>query len=297
MAIKSSNKQGNPYHDESTGEFTTAQGGSGSSGQVLEVIPKITSLGKPRKFYSEYSNKEKQELFDNYNSKNGAKAQEIALNKINYDTSRNNSELRQMQREQWLEEEFQDQIKFPKKKEKKATILLGLPGSGKSTIATPLMKQNGAFIIDADNFKNKIPEFVKDSSMVSAVHQESVDLSNKFRQNLSQDGYNMIIGKVGGDYESVGYILDELYDNGYDIDVILNDVPLEVAMDRTIGRHERGETKRLVPLAALINADRNIYDTFEQVLNHKGVNGGKIYSNDVPKNSPVRLLKEFKKGA
>ena len=214
----------------------------------------------------------------------------------NNNTSNIQTSEREFQRQKWLNDELESQLKQgQKRQEKKAVLLLGLPGSGKSTIAEPLMKDMGAFVIDADNFKKRIPEFAQDHKMVSAVHHESVNLANKFRENLASQGYNMVIGKVGGDYESVGYILDELKDNGYQIQVVLNDVPFEVAVDRTIGRYDRGETDRLVPFWTLKAADKNIFNTFDKVLQHPSVIGGKIYSNDVPKGQAPVLLKEFNK--
>ena len=42
MAIKSSNTQGNPYHDESTGEFTSADG----AGSKKEKVLKLNNLGQ-----------------------------------------------------------------------------------------------------------------------------------------------------------------------------------------------------------------------------------------------------------
>lgn len=296
MAIKSNNTTGNPYHDERTGQFTGENGGGAKQSGSISFVPNKTSLGTDRKFYSDFSNEEKQKLFDLYNENHGQESEIIVRLKFEYDTSKNNSEKRELEREGWIVDEFNEQSKTPKRKEKKATILLGLPGSGKSTIANPLMEQDGAFIIDADNFKNRIPEFQKDKMMVSAVHEESVNLSNRFREELSKQGYNMVIGKVGGDYESVGYIADQLAEQGYEIKVVLNDLPLEFAIDRTIGRYERKETKRLVLLSTLISADKNIFKTFDKLLNHKAVVGGKIYSNDVPRDTQPVLLKEFKKG-
>ena len=85
------------------------------------------------------------------------------------------------------------------KYEKKATFVLGLPASGKSFITDKLKQNEGAFEIDADLMKQRIPEFQKDVQMVSAVHEESSWMSKKMQNELVSKGANMIIGKVGGD--------------------------------------------------------------------------------------------------
>ena len=262
----------------------------------LSFVPKTTSKGNPRTFFSDLPLEQQRQMESDYVNKH---LEIVAVLDYLYDhgkTSKINTPERQFMRKKMINDEFNDQMNAgPKKQEKRATLLLGLPGSGKSTIATPLMKDMGAFIIDADNFKKRIPEFQKDKRMVSAVHHESVNLADEFRQGLEQNGYNMIIGKVGGDYESVGYILDELADNGYQIDVILNDLPFDEAIDRTIGRFDRGETDRLIPFWTLKVADKNVFNTFDMTLKHPAVTGGKIYSNDVKKGEQPMLLKEINK--
>ena len=295
----SDNKQGNKYHSSETGQFTSAQGGGDGGGfgenGSISVIPKTTSAGKPRRFFNSYSPDEIVEIFERYNANHGRESQKIKELGMQFPTDAIKSDSREMLRQKIVQEEFESQNPENKRKEKKATIILGLPGSGKSRIANMIANENGAFIIDADNFKQRIPEFQKDQLMLSAVHGESVDLSNRFRNELGQEGYNMIIGKVGGDIDSVDYVVKELAEQGYGINVILNDVPLEVAMDRTIGRFDRKETDRLVPIHTLLNADGKIFGVFDYLLQHPNVSSGKVYSNDVPKEQTPVLLKEYTK--
>lgn len=262
----------------------------------ISFVPKTTSSGQKRFFFKDLPLKKQQAWENDYIAKH---KDIISTLDYLYDylrTSKINTPEREYMRDNIINAEFNDQMsKGPKKQEKKATLILGLPGSGKSTIANALSNQNGAFIVDADNFKNRIPEFQKDKRMVSAVHHESVNMADKFRNNLADQGYNMIIGKVGGDFRSVSGILDELQEKGYQLDVVLNDLPFDQAIDRTIGRFDRGETDRLIPFWTTKVADKNVFDTFDQVLKHPSVIGGKIYSNDVPKGQPPVLLNEYKK--
>jgi len=267
-----------------------------NTGGSLSFIPKTTSAGTERFFFRDLPEETRLRIEQEYITKHAEFIRDTEYLYDNFKTSKIKTPERELLRNKILNDEFEDQMqKGPKRQEKKATILIGLPGSGKSTIANPLISEMGAFIIDADEFKKRIPEFQNDKRMVSAVHHESVDLADKFMDELSDNGYNMIIGKVGGDYESIKYILDNLQEKGYSLDIILNDVPFEVAVDRTIGRFDRGESDRFVPFWTLKTADKNIFSTFDKALNHPAITGGKIYSNDVPKGTKPVLLHEFKK--
>ena len=287
-----------PAGSSKGGQFAPkSETGAGAvSETALSFVPKTTSSGEPRVFFSDLPVEEQIRMEKDYINKH---KDVLDVNDYLYDnfkTSRIKTPERDFEREQWVNDEFETQMnQGPKKEERRATLLLGLPGSGKSTIAAPLMKEMNAFIIDADNFKNRIPEFQKDHKMVSAVHHESVDLADKLRKNLSEQGYNMIIGKVGGDYESIEGILNELQDKGYRIDVIVNDVPMKTVLQRAEERYDSGKTDRLVPFWTTKTADKNVFNTFDQALKHPAVTGGKIYNNDVPQGTEPILLHEFKK--
>ena len=280
------------------GQFAPKNGSDVAQGSESSIsyAPKLTSLGLKRVFFSDLSPEEQEKKRIDYIKKH---YDLFAVNDYLYDnfnTSKINTPERNFKRRMWIAKEFERQMaESPKKRNKKATLLLGLPGSGKSTIATPLSKQEGMFIVDADEFKKMIPEFQKDEKMVSAVHHESVNLADEFMKALSDKGYNMCIGKVGGDYESVEYILNDLSSKGYDVDVILNDLPLDEAIARAEDRFDSGRSKRMIPFWTLKTADKNVFDTFDKVLKHPSVKSGKIYSNDVPEGTAPVLLHEFKK--
>lgn len=266
----------------------------------VSYVPKTTSAGQKRVFFADLSKEDQERIIRSYNETHADLIQHINYLNETAQTWLINTDARNFQREQWIDAEFDSQLKLgPKKQEKKAVLILGLPGSGKSTIAIPAAKENGAFIIDADNFKQRIPEFQNDNAMVSACHWESCDLADKFQDNLMKDGYNIVLGKVGSSYEDgnsgIKQCLDKLAENNYSVEVVLVDVPLEVAIDRTIGRFDRGETTRLVPFTPLVHADKNVFNTFDQALKHPVVKNGKLYSNDVNKGEQPILLHEFNK--
>lgn len=279
------------------GQFAPKGAGTGGvTNSSISYVPGITSSGQKRTFFVDLPEEQQRAVEKEYEEKHHDLDMQAKYLYDTNKTSKIDTPARKLLREKILNDEFTSQMqKGHKNQERRATLLIGLPGSGKSTIANPLSDKMGAFIIDADEFKKRIPEFQQDKRMVSAVHHESVNLANDFINALSKEGYNMIVGKVGGDYDSVRYILDDLMAKGYKIDVVLNDVPFDVALDRTIGRFDRGETNRIVPFWTLKVADKNIFNTFDQVLKHPAITGGKIYSNDVEKGQSPILLKEFTK--
>ncbi len=286
------NSKGGQFMPKNQSEVGIAQDTSKS----LSYVPKITNSGKPRYFYEDLPEEKKIAIETEYENAHAEVITELDYMYDNFNTAKINTDERIYRRNQWVNDEINDQLKKgPKKKERKATLVLGLPGSGKSTITNPLLRQMGAFNIDADNFKQRIPEFIKDKRMVSAVHQESVNLSNQMLSELTGQGYNMVAGKVGGNYESVEPLIELWAQNGYQIEVVLVDVPFNVAIDRTIGRFDRGETDRLIPFWTTKTADKHIFETFDKVLKHKNVVGGKLYSNDVNRGQNPILLHEFKK--
>lgn len=69
------------------------------------------------------------------------------------------------------------------KKERKAIILIGLPASGKSSIADRLADEFGALILDSDYAKRKLPEFKDNPAGASLVHEESDVLTFGYPDN------------------------------------------------------------------------------------------------------------------
>lgn len=160
----------------------------------------------------------------------------------------------------------------PLKSEKQAFILIGLPASGKSTIANTVAEQYGAIIIDSDYAKRKLPEFRNHIYGATIVHTESSRITFGFAKDNNPgnllslyekcliNGHNIVLPTIGQNPKSVLELVDVLKrDNQYDVHLILVSLPRREATIRAI--HRFNTTKRYVPLGL-------IYDTFGNDTSH-----------------------------
>lgn len=97
-------------------------------------------------------------------------------------------------------------------KDRKATIVCGLPGSGKSTYINNYL--DGYYTIDADVIKWLLPEY--NGGDASHVHKESCKLASWLTQYLAVRGFNVAIPMIG-DNGSLNIVVRTLKECGYDI--------------------------------------------------------------------------------
>jgi predicted ABC-type ATPase len=128
--------------------------------------------------------------------------------------------------------------------DRQATIILGPPAAGKSTIAEDFAIFNKAAIIDSDEIKKSIPEF--DNGIgAAAVHEESSDLSKALMAGILKSGRNVVIPKVGDKASSILKQIQLLKDNGYTVFLIDMSVTPQNAKLRMYGRFV--SNGRLIP--------------------------------------------------
>jgi hypothetical protein len=140
-----------------------------------------------------------------------------------------------------------------------AYILTGLPASGKSSIATKIANEYGAYILDADFAKRKLPEYDGFPWGASIVHSESKNIvfgpdSNSFQSLFSivmNSKQNLIIPTIGGEPIDVigqGKLLKQL---GYKVHLTLIHLSKEKATLRALKRFN--DTNRYVPLSLIFD--------------------------------------------
>jgi phage-related protein (TIGR01555 family) len=178
-----------------------------------------------------------------------------------------------------------------RKKEHKAWFIMGLPASGKSTIADPLVEEYGAMLIDADEAKKLIPEF-GDGKFAGAVHQESSWINSKLFKKAAQAGDNMILPLVGKNVDKVRKLCALLQKRGYEVNLQLMDLNPDEAATRALRRLE--STNRFVDPDYILNGvglkPLKNYD----ILKSEGRFASyEKYSNDVPEGEKPKHLESY----
>ena len=174
-----------------------------------------------------------------------------------------------------------------KNKDRKAVIVIGPPAAGKSTISNQFQKELGAIILDSDIVKEGdekagfkgIPEY-NNGIGVSAVHAESGQITDEvLREYILPNGDNVIIPKLGSSANSMIEIIQKLRDNEYEVTLVLNDLPIEKALQRSISRYNM--TGRLVRPEIILKCGYNPVETYKEIKEKELCDGYEVYSNDV----------------
>jgi shikimate kinase len=136
--------------------------------------------------------------------------------------------------------------KAAKDKTKVAVINIGPPAAGKSAIANPLAVKYNATIIDPDEAKKVLPEFIGGIGG-NAVHRESKILSEGIKDIAIQRGDNLVLPKVGGDVNKIRKEIKTLQNKGYKVNLVLTDIDPDLAFVRM--------NERFLRKGRLINLD------------------------------------------
>jgi Zeta toxin len=147
---------------------------------------------------------------------------------------------------------------------KQAYFLMGLPASGKSSVAFEIANRYGAVILDSDFAKRKLPEYPNYPWGASIVHEESsmIVFGNEEKTGFTslysmaiQDKCNVVIPKIGADYRDIIPYCEALKKAGYSVHLTLVYLPKEKATIRALKRFH--DTKRYVPLARIFDVYAN----------------------------------------
>lgn len=149
----------------------------------------------------------------------------------------------------------------PLKRDKQFFMIIGLPASGKSTVAEKIADASGAILIDADIAKRKLPEY--DLTMVGAsmVHAESQYLvrpdsgqpfyaHNAMSQCVNANA-NMVYATIGSKELEVEEMIQAFIKIGYHVNLVLVDLCREKATMRAYKRFK--QTKRYISLTKIFD--------------------------------------------
>ena len=173
-----------------------------------------------------------------------------------------------------------------KNKERRVDIVLGPPGSGKSSrMVEPLQEQHGSMVVDSDLIKPRLPEY-KGGRFAGAVHQESSDIADRIVNRGMDNGDNLVLPLVGKNTKRIANIVKELKDEGYTTHLHLMEISPEEGARRSIKRFE--ETGRFVDPKRALEVGLNPRKTFDTLKSE--VESYEAFSNEVPRGQAPRLL-------
>lgn len=171
-------------------------------------------------------------------------------------------------------------------KERTANVVLGLPGSGKSTLGKELAENSGALFLERDVVCTELVK--KGITTPTVLDQKSADITDLIMKKVLKNGDNLTIQTMGGSYKSLKSITNQLKNAGYQVHLHLVDLPAKKAIERTISRYNDGGqfVDPLIPFFMRNKPKTN----FNKIQKEGLINSAAVYSSDVPKGEPFKLV-------
>ena len=132
-------------------------------------------------------------------------------------------------------------------RERRMDIVIGLPGSGKSSVYSHrLSEEYGERIIDTDDFRSYIPEYNGMNSPV--VHREASLMRDMVLDEALNRGENILLSTVGANAKSLAGKIQKYKALGYSVYLHLNELPYLESVARVLERYvgKDGKLGRIV---------------------------------------------------
>jgi len=176
---------------------------------------------------------------------------------------------------------------------KRLDVIVGLPASGKSTLADALSAEHKSRMLDSDDAKKFHRNYNKGANS-SPLHNESRFITDQAMHMMMDNGDNVVLPVVGHSYNSVMRQIKAFKDAGYEVHLHNVQLPWSKAVGRTLNRMM--ETNRLLDVAYITGTDstglspQKINDTFDRIVKEGQVDGYAVWNNDVQRGQqPVAL--------
>lgn len=180
-------------------------------------------------------------------------------------------------------------------KGKRLDIVIGAPGSGKSSlIAEPLAKSNGSMIVDADLAKPKINGYA-DGLGADAVHQASSKVAAELLELGFQNGDNMVSLKLGRTEAGLIPLIERAKLAGYEVNLHCAELPLSESVLRVFRRAfpQDGTIGQWVNPTFAVDVGIEPILTFEALIKRPDlIDNFSHFNTNVPYKSPPILIQE-----
>ncbi|MEI6210308.1 MAG: JAB domain-containing protein [bacterium] len=167
-------------------------------------------------------------------------------------------------------------------------VVMGLPGAGKSrVVGDKLKKEHGAYEVDADLVKEKLPEF-NDGEHAGRVHKESGEIAEDLilERLAIPAGDNIMFPTVGRNAPKLLDKVDGWKKLGYRVHLIHVEVSTDQSIERALMRWV--ETGRFVDPQYIAGLGLQPAATFDKVKTE--VDSYEHWNNDVPRGSEPVLV-------
>jgi predicted ABC-type ATPase len=185
------------------------------------------------------------------------------------------------------------------KKQKRLDLVIGLPASGKSSaLVDKISNEFSSRIIDSDEAKKLLPEY-NNGWGAAVVHEESKMIALTLTLTSINKGENIILPKVGSNYEELALDMKYYKNKGYQVYVHYVELSRNKALGRMLHRF-LSQGRFLDPrlIEKYINQSegnkiQNTYEKFKQEFMKGGnVDGYSKWNNDVKQGEEARLVEQ-----
>ena len=168
-------------------------------------------------------------------------------------------------------------------------MVTGPPAAGKSTLSNQLVKQIRGMLIDSDEVKKLLPEHDRGRA-AGTVHRESSDISHERMLTAAIGrGDNIVFPMVGKSRSHVIDAATDLRRSGYQVHIVLNELPPQEAVRRAYTRFKRSD--KYIPEAYILDEVGDLPTSMYREAVESGLfDSHQRYTNDVPRGQSPRLL-------
>ncbi|MBC9930017.1 zeta toxin family protein [Chitinophaga qingshengii] len=201
-------------------------------------------------------------------------------------------------------------------RKKQAFMLIGLPASGKSSVAAQIAQNKGAVVLDSDLAKRKLPEYAQYPWGASLVNAESsmIVFGDKNDQSfislyeqVVKEKYNVVIPKIGAEPEDILPYCINLKKLKYKVHLTLVYLPKEKSTVRALNRYLC--SNRYIPLTLIFdvfsnnpaltyfklkNAKHDYFDTFGIINTDVPPKSSFLHTDISGNTNPAKMYKKAK---